>query len=353
MNNYKQLEIRSLLKNWYEENHRDLPWRNTSDPYKIWISEVILQQTRVAQGLNYYLRFIEKYPTIKSLAESDEHDVLKEWQGLGYYSRARNLHAAAKMIVEKFNGTLPNTYKDLISLKGIGEYTAAAILSIAFDKAYAVVDGNVYRVLSRLFAIETPIDTSKGKKQFAQLAQDLLDTDNPGNHNQALMEFGALHCIPVQPQCHVCIMRHLCAAKQLNLQLELPVKQKGAKIKKRYFHYFDINIDGYTYLNKRVDDDVWKNMYEFPLIETKSETNFLGLIETNLFQNLFKKSELIFELKKEVKHILTHQHIYTTFYTVVGSKIDASFDLNFLKVNGNDVHMYPVSRLIHRYLEQK
>ena len=331
MSNYKQLEIRDLLKNWYDENHRDLPWRNTRDPYKIWISEVILQQTRVAQGLNYYFRFIDKYPTIKSLAESEEHDILKEWQGLGYYSRARNLHSAAKMIVEQFNGNLPKTYKELLSLKGIGEYTAAAILSIAFDKAYAVVDGNVYRVLSRLFAIETPIDTSKGKKQFMQLAQDLLDASNPGKHNQALMEFGALHCTPVQPQCHLCVMKHLCLAKQLNLQLELPVKQKRAKIQKRYFHYFDININGYTYLNKRVGDDIWKNMYEFPLIETDIKTSFNVLSETSLSQNFFNESELVFELKKEVKHILTHQHIYTTFYTVIGTKIDASFDLNFFK----------------------
>lgn len=353
MDNKKQLEIRCLLKNWYEKNHRDLPWRNTNDPYKIWISEIILQQTRVAQGLKYYLRFIDKFPTIKSLAESTEHDILKEWQGLGYYSRARNLHTAAKMVVEEFNGTLPKTYKELLSLKGIGEYIAAAILSIAYDKPYAVVDGNVYRVLSRIFAIEAPIDTSTGKKQFAQHAQDLLDVANPGKHNQALMEFGALQCTPVQPQCHLCIMSHLCLAKKLNLQSELPVKQKRIKIRKRYFHYFDININGYTYLNKRVEDDIWKNMYEFPLIETDIKTSFNALIETSFFKELFKESDLIFELKKEVKHILTHQHIYTLFYSVIGAKIDPSFDLNFLKVNINDVQMYPVSRLIHRYLERK
>lgn len=350
---YKQLEIRQLLKCWYEENQRNLPWRKTSDPYHIWISEIILQQTRVAQGVDYYLRFINKFPTIKSLSESSEQDVLKKWQGLGYYSRARNLHSAAKMIVDKYDGILPDTHKELLSLNGIGEYTAAAILSIAYNKAYAVVDGNVYRVLSRVFAIKTPIDISLGKKLFGHLAQKLLDEANPGKHNQSLMEFGALQCTPAQPQCNSCPMKNLCVARRLGLQLEFPVKQKATKVRNRYFHYFDIEIDGYTYLKKRSENDIWKNMYELPLIETDNATSLPQLIKTFLFQTMFDESDITFNINSEVKHILTHQHIYTVFYKAKVLKLHSRFDVNFLKVKICDVHMYPMSVLLHRYLERK
>lgn len=353
MESYNQLEIRQLLNQWYENNKRDLPWRETNDPYKIWISEIILQQTRVVQGLNYYLRFIDRFPTIKSLAESTEEDVLKEWQGLGYYNRARNLHSAAQRVMSDYNGMLPETYKELLSLKGIGEYTGAAILSTAFNKPHAVVDGNVYRVLSRLFAIDTPIDTSFGKKQFAQLAQDLLDEFNPGTHNQALMEFGALNCTPMQPLCDTCPLNHICLAKESNSQHHFPVKQNKQKIRKRYFHYFFVNCFEYTYLNKRQDKDIWKNMYEFPLIETDEETSFSELIVTNSFLALFNHAEATFHVhQKQVKHILTHQHIYANFYEVTANKLNTSFNRNFLKIKIIDIDMYPISRLIHRYLEQ-
>ncbi len=353
LNKYKQLEISNLLRSWYNDNKRNLPWRETNDSYKIWISEIILQQTRVTQGLNYYLRFIEKFPTIYSLADSSEEEVLKEWQGLGYYSRARNLHSAAKIVVSDFNGLIPDTYKDLLLINGIGEYTAAAILSIAYNKPFAVVDGNVYRVLSRLFAIKTPIDTAKGKKQFAKLAQDLLDENNPGIHNQSLMEFGALHCTPAQPQCITCPMEYLCIAKQLNIQTQFPIKEKKTKVRKRYFNYFRIAELGYTYLNKRVENDIWRNMYEFPLIETDKEITFEELIETSTFKALFENLEVRFHInQKQVKHILTHQQIYANFYEVESTLIESSFELKFLKVKIEDVHNYPVSRLIHRYLER-
>lgn len=352
-NKYKQLEISKLLINWYEENKRILPWRETIDSYKIWISEIILQQTRVAQGLEYYIRFIKRYPSIHSLAESSEEDVLKEWQGLGYYSRARNLHTAAKLVVREYNGILPDNYKEIITLKGIGEYTAAAILSTAYNKPYAVVDGNVYRVLSRLFAIDTPIDSSKGKKQFTQLAQDLLDIENPGNHNQALMEFGALHCTPSQPQCSICPMKQICIAKQLNKQTQYPVKERKTKIRSRFFHYFRIIDNGFTYLNKRVENDIWRNMYEFPLIETNNEISFIELTETSAFKSFFHNSDVTFHVnQKQVKHVLTHQHIYTNFYEVITNKDDLNLDTNFLKIKIDDLHKYPISRLIHRYLER-
>lgn len=352
-NNDKRLEISKMLIMWYEENKRSLPWRESNDPYKIWISEIILQQTRVAQGLNYYLRFIERFPTISILASSSEEDVLKEWQGLGYYSRARNLHAAAKAVITNHGGVLPNSHKDLLSLKGIGEYTAAAILSTAYNKPYAVVDGNVFRVLSRLFAIDTPIDTSIGKKQFSQLAKDLLDMENPGTHNQALMEFGALHCTPVQPQCSSCPIGYLCVAKQINKQTYFPVKEKKTKIRKRYFQYFRVVDNEYTYLNKRVENDIWKNMYDFPLIETDIDMTFEELSETSAFKALFNDSDVTFFInQKQVKHVLTHQHIYASFHEVTVTKTASSFRNSFLKVKNKDVHKYPISRLIHRYLER-
>ena len=347
------LEISKLLINWYEINKRSLPWRETNDPYKIWISEIVLQQTRVAQGLDYYFRFIKRFPSVESLAESSQEEVLKEWQGLGYYSRARNLHSAAKTVVSMFNGVIPNTHKEVISLKGIGEYTAAAILSIAYNKPYAVVDGNVNRVLSRLFAIDTPIDTSFGKKQFAKLAKDLLDIECPGTHNQALMEFGALHCTPTQPGCKSCPIGHLCVAKQINKQAHFPVKDKKTKITKRHFHYFRIVDNEYTFLNKRVENDIWKNMYDFPLIETDKDMTFVDLSETSAFKALFNDSDASFFINQmQVKHVLTHQHIYASFHEVTVTKTASSFQNNFLKVKNEDVHKYPISRLIHRYLER-
>lgn len=354
MNNHRQSEISHLLIRWYNENKRDLPWRETNDPYKIWVSEIILQQTRVTQGLNYYLRFIEKFPSVKVLAESSEKDVLKMWQGLGYYSRARNMHAAAKTIVSNYNNKIPDIYKEIISLKGIGEYTAAAVLSVAYNKPYAVVDGNVYRVLSRLFAIETPIDSTDGKKQFAKLAQDLLDLDNPGKYNQAIMDFGAMQCTPAMPLCHSCPMQHLCVGHKLNMQSKFPVKQNRTKIRKRYFHYFYIEFEGSIYLNKRKNNDIWKNMYEFPLIETDKHMNLRKLMKTSTFSTFFSDAEATFhQVQKPQKHLLSHQHIYANFYEVEMTKRNANLENNFLRINASDINNFPISRLIHRYLERR
>jgi len=354
LNNQIQTEISHLLIRWYNENRRDLPWRETNDPYKIWVSEVMLQQTRVAQGLNYYLRFIEKFPSVKLLAQSSEKEVLKMWQGLGYYSRARNMHSAAKTIVSNYNSKIPNTYREIITLKGIGEYTAAAVLSIAFNKPYAVVDGNVYRLLSRLFAIDTPIDSTAGKKQFANLAHDLLNTHNPGLHNQAIMDFGAIQCTPALPLCHSCPFRHLCSANKLNIQLKFPIKQNKTKVRKRYFHYFYIEFEGSIYLNKRKSNDIWKNMYEFPLIETDKKMSLSDLMKTASFNTLFSDAEITFHQKlKTQKHLLTHQHIYVNFYEVEMTKPIANFVDSFLRINTSDINNFPISRLIQKYLESR
>lgn len=350
----KQKDISSLLIEWYDENKRNLPWRDTNDSYKIWVSEVILQQTRVAQGLNYYLQFIKKFPTVVDLAASTEEEVLKAWQGLGYYSRARNLHQGAKTVVALHNNKLPTTYKEIISIKGIGEYTAAAILSIAYNKPYAVVDGNVYRVLSRLFAIDTPVDSSVGKKQFAKLAQDLLEVSDPGKYNQSIMELGALQCVPALPLCNSCPLQHLCAANQLDMQSQFPVKSKKVKVSNRYFHYFQIEYKGYTYLNKRIGKDIWKNMYEFPLIETEEDITLSDLLVSDSFKSMFGNTEItLYPSAKQVKHILTHQHIYANFYFVEIEKSDVFLTDNFKKIKKDDISLYPISRLIHKYLEQR
>lgn len=349
-----QKDISRLLIEWYDINKRSLPWRDTNDSYKIWVSEVILQQTRVAQGLNYYLQFISKFPTVNALAESSEDEVLKAWQGLGYYSRARNLHQGAKAVVALHNGMLPQTHKEIISIKGIGEYTAAAILSIAHNKPYAVVDGNVYRVLSRLFAIDTPIDSTVGKKQFAKLAQDLLDVSKPGMHNQALMELGALQCLPAQPLCYSCPLQHVCLANQLNIQSEFPVKSKKVKVRNRYFHYFQIHHNGYTYINKRTGRDIWKNMYEFPLIETPEDIDLSDLLLSDSFKNLFGDTQIsISSTAKQVKHVLTHQQIYANFYVVEIPQSDIFLTNSLIKIQREQIALYPISRLIHKYLEQK
>ena len=253
--------ISSLLQYWYAQHKRSLPWRETKAPYVVWISEIILQQTRVNQGNDYFLRFIERFPDIKSLAEASEDDVLKIWQGLGYYSRARNLYTAAKQVMEKFDGVFPSSYSDILSLKGVGEYTAAAVASIVYNLPYPVVDGNVFRVLSRLFTIETPIDSTIGKKYFNEIAQSILDEQHPGDHNQAIMEFGALVCTPKQPKCTECPLQSVCLAFEKKNVLNYPVKKGKTIQKERFFNYFHIEQNGYTYIKKRGDSDVWQNIY--------------------------------------------------------------------------------------------
>lgn len=345
--------ISSLLQNWYAQHKRSLPWRDSKDPYIVWISEIILQQTRVNQGHDYFLRFIERFPDIKSLAEAPEDDVLKIWQGLGYYSRARNLHTAAKQIVKKFDGVFPTSHSDILSLKGVGEYTAAAIASIVYNLPHAVVDGNVYRVLSRLFAIDKPIDTTTGKKLFAETAQSILDEKHPGNHNQAIMELGALVCTPKQPKCMECPLQNVCLAFEKGNVSAFPVKKGKITQKERFFNYFHIEHNGYTYINKRDSSDVWKNLYEFPLIETEAQSDLLELQENKEFTSLFPSSDPVyFQHKLRLKHVLSHRIIHADFYRVELNPQN-TFDLKkkFIKIESASLFEYPVSRLIHKYFE--
>ncbi|MDD4990737.1 MAG: A/G-specific adenine glycosylase [Paludibacter sp.] len=351
--NKSNLFISNNLINWYNANKRDLPWRYITDPYKIWISEIILQQTRVNQGMSYYLRFIERFPTLIELAEASEDEVLKYWQGLGYYSRARNLHKAANQVVSTYGGVFPTSHTDVLKLAGIGDYTAAAICSFAYAQPYAVVDGNVYRVLSRLFGIETPIDSSTGKKEFAHLAQDLLSIDEPGTHNQAIMEFGALYCLPSSPDCINCPLNNVCKAYKLNLVSQLPIKSQKTKVTQRFFNYLFIEINGTTFLQKRTAKDVWQNLYEFPLIETDHLLNSSELIVNEDFKSLFNDIEEVNILKttNPMKHILSHRVIFAQFISLKIS--NESEVLNrFIKTPISELDQFAVSRLMELFLEQ-
>ncbi|HLT49739.1 MAG TPA: A/G-specific adenine glycosylase [Aequorivita sp.] len=309
---------------WYLHNKRELPWRNTLNPYYIWLSEIMLQQTRVLQGLPYYLKFVEAYPKIEDLANAPEDEVLKLWQGLGYYSRARNLHATAKMVSKEMNGVFPNNYKDLLKLKGVGDYTASAIASISFNQPEAVVDGNVYRVLSRFFGISTPINTAAGQKEFKKLAQRLIDKDQPGTFNQAIMEFGARFCVPQNPDCENCIFNDSCVAFQQKKVSELPVKIKSKPVKKRFFNYLVILSENEnTILQQRLGKGIWQKLYEFPLIETSEEVNLLTLKNLPQFQDFSKKLKIenisLFN-EKPLVHKLSHQHLNTHFWIIETSE---------------------------------
>ncbi|MEP0262457.1 A/G-specific adenine glycosylase [Dokdonia sp.] len=341
------MELSNKLISWYLENKREMPWRQTTDPYYIWLSEIILQQTRVAQGLPYYLKFTEAFPTVKDLANASEEEVLKLWQGLGYYSRGRNLHTAAKYIMDEYNGVFPNTYEKLLELKGVGDYTASAIASISFNKPTAVVDGNVYRVLSRIFGIETPINSTLGIKEFKKLAQELIDAKQPANFNQAIMEFGAIQCKPQNPYCLHCIFNDSCVALQKNSINKLPVKLKKTKVKHRHLQYLVFRSkDGRTMLHRRSGKGIWQGLYEFPVIEGAFED--IRFRESELF---LKKtaSYTIYQVQqyntKPIVHKLSHQHLHTTFWVI---------DVDKLPENAiiiPDIKSYPVPVLIEKFID--
>ncbi len=335
---------------WFNSNKRDLPWRKTSDPYKIWISEIILQQTRVAQGTNYYCRFIEEFPNVLDLANSSEDNVLKLWQGLGYYTRARNLHFTAKYIVSNYNGVFPCDFKTILSLKGIGNYTAAAIASIAFDLPHAVVDGNIYRVISRFYGITTPIDSQKGKTEILKIANDLIPQKNSGFHNQAFMEFGALQCLPKSPECNLCPLEKKCYAANYNLTKQIPVKEKKVKKSIRYFYYYIFECKDSILLDKRTKKDIWKNLYQFPLVESKNEFSDTEILKLKVPFKINKKTNLK-SISVTYKHILTHQIIYARFIHIETEDFNLN-DSNFIRVNKKDIYKFAVPRLLENYIVQ-
>lgn len=338
----------NTLVYWYLQNKRDLPWRKTRNPYLIWLSEIILQQTRVDQGLDYYLKFSKVFPTVFDLAKAEEESVLKLWQGLGYYSRARNLHFSANFIVNELKGNFPDTYKSLLALKGVGDYTASAIASICYDEPTAVVDGNVYRVLSRYFGINTAINSTKGIKEFKQLAQKLITNKDPGTYNQAIMEFGAKQCKPQNPDCTNCPLNESCVALQKKQVRILPVKEMKTKIKHRYFNYLVLNTTGHTLVQQRTKKGIWQNLYEFPLIESEKEMSIKEMSTSSVLQHYFKDIDTSIKLfnNEVIIHKLSHQHLYTKFWIVSANKLPEN------ATSWNDFEKLPVPILIHNFVEK-
>ncbi|WP_299259612.1 A/G-specific adenine glycosylase [uncultured Aquimarina sp.] len=341
------------LISWYLENKRSMPWRETIDPYCIWLSEIILQQTRVAQGLPYYVSFTSQYPTVFDLANAEEEEVLKLWQGLGYYSRARNLHATAQFIANDLNGVFPNNYKDLLKLKGVGDYTASAIASICYNEVVPVVDGNVYRVLSRYFNIDTPINSTQGVKEFKKIAFEFIDPEQPATYNQAIMEFGALQCKPQSPYCIVCPINDSCESLKKGTVASLPVKLKKLKVKKRYFNYLIFSIKNQqTIIRQRIGKGIWQNLYEFPLIESDNDVDLTYIKDHDIFKNLINaKSYDITLYKDEFKiHKLSHQHLYTRFYIVkMDEKPEMNGELDLVEIE--KIREYPVPILLGNFID--
>lgn len=346
------MDFKNIISVWYKQNKRELPWRETSDPYHIWVSEVILQQTRVIQGIGYYHRFIENFPTIFDLAQAHEDSVMKVWQGLGYYTRARNLHKGAKAIVKEYGGVMPNSYEELIKIKGIGPYSAGAIASFAFRKPVPAIDGNVYRIISRIFGVFSSSETANGKREFQSIVQDLMDKENPDSFNQALLDFGALQCVPRSPNCSECPFAQHCYALSNNLIDSLPVKAKKIIPRNRYFTYVLIKFRDMTYITKRKSKDIWHSLYEFPLIETMNLPDESDIDSLPGWKKLFndKNSYSIVYVSPVVKHQLSHQTIFTRFVVVQIKTPTKKMEREFLKVPTQDISDYSVPRLIDNFL---
>ena len=342
------MDFSNSLLSWYLQNKRDLPWRDTVNPYPIWLSEIMLQQTKVAQGLPYFVTFIKEFPTVLHLAQADEEQVLKLWQGLGYYSRARNMHKTAQIIAFELNGNFPNNYKDLLKLKGIGEYTAAAIASFAFNEVVPVVDGNVFRVLSRYLDIETDIASALAKKEFSALAKELMPENNPALFNQAIMEFGALQCVPKNPDCNNCIFNNSCAALQKKKVGELPVKLKKTKVTNRYFNYIVfLDNSNNIIINKRTEKGIWHNLYEFPVIEAEEELDFESISRaiSEKYINFSIDSISVYN-SEQILHKLSHQKLHINFYRAsVTDEIRDGISLDVLK-------NFPFPVVIYNFIEK-
>jgi A/G-specific adenine glycosylase len=339
------LEFNAKLKSWYFENHRPLLWRQTKDPYKIWLSEIILQQTRVAQGTPYYEKFLINYPTIFDLAAADERDILRLWQGLGYYSRARNMHHTARHIVETWEGRFPESAVQLAKLKGLGAYTAAAIASFSFGEAVPAIDGNVYRVMSRLFGIHTDILSSGAKKEFTTLANQVIPREDPATYNQAMIELGALQCVPVSPNCSVCPFTYMCYAYAFDMQNKLPVKMKKNAVRNRYFNYFILEKNGKIAMHERVNKDIWKGLYDFYLVESTSDINNPDDLPDDKYLEDWKEKGRLRQVLKEYTHLLTHQRLTVRFWWVTipdDKAVELPGDMEFYTRNEIEVLPKPI-----------
>ena len=343
---------KKLLK-WHKKNKRDLPWKKTRDPYKIWLSEIILQQTRVEQGTPYYEKLIRQFPTVKHLAEAHEDQVMKAWQGLGYYTRARNVHAAARQIMTDFGGKLPSSHDEILKLRGIGSYTAAAIASFAFGLPHAVVDGNVFRVLSRIFGIRKPIDSTEGKRFFASLANDLLDKKNPGDYNQAIMNFGAMVCTPANPACYQCFFRTSCFAFNHKQVSEFPVKSKKNTVRTRWFNFLVLEDGKKIIIEKRMEKDIWNSLFQLPLIETETFADPNEIVDIISQKKIAVKKHIkVAGVSPVIQHKLSHQTIMARFIRIFlpHKKIKMQSGWKVVKMTGLKNFGFP--KLIANYFEK-
>lgn len=343
---------KSLLS-WFSKNHRPMPWKGEKNPYLVWLSEIILQQTRVAQGLPYFEKFKAAYPTITDLANAPEDEVLKLWEGLGYYSRARNLHFSAKDIRDNYQGVFPVEYADILKLKGVGTYTAAAIASFAYDLPYAVLDGNVFRVLSRYFGIKEPIDTTTGKKIFTKLSQELLAKKQAADYNQAIMDFGATQCVPANPNCNNCPLTKKCIARKEGLVNQLPIKSKKLKKRSRFFHYLIINYGDQVWIRKRMEKDIWQGLYEFPLLETDKLLDRKALERKAEYQKVIPPEAMISRVSAPFSQQLTHQKINALFLEINLEKPLHEVVDGWIKISREDLKTYAFPRVIDLYLQDK
>jgi A/G-specific adenine glycosylase len=342
--------ISKILIAWYRKHKRNLPWRNTQNPYHIWLSEIILQQTQVVQGLPYFNRFVENFPTIKDLALAKEDEVLKLWQGLGYYSRARNLHFSAQFVHHKLGGKFPNTFKDIKQLKGVGDYTAAAVASFCFNERVPVLDGNVIRLISRYYGIDAPVDSSKTIAEIRSICETLIAEVNPAEFNQAIMEFGSLQCKPSNPNCNECPLKESCWAFNNNKVAAIPYKAKKTKKRNRFFYYLYISNKQFTFIKKRDENDIWKGLYEFPLIEHEEK-----LSDELLHKKLNDLGLAFVEKSNYTKHLLSHQNLYACSIACSlknkqsKEKVDASFAA-LIQVNKNDLEQYAFPKLLEKLM---
>lgn len=346
-------EFTQKLLDWnLTQNNRAMPWKGEPDPYRIWLSEIILQQTRVEQGWAYYERFITQFPTVHRLASADIQQVYKLWEGLGYYTRCKNLYETARKIVADHHGTFPSNYNEILQLKGVGPYTAAAIASFAFGLPYAVVDGNVQRIISRYFGINTPIDTADGKKLYAELAQSLLDTDDPGKYNQAIMDFGATVCKPQRPLCHECVQRQDCQAFQHGWVEELPVKEKTLVKKTRWFNYFVIELGDEIFIHQRNGRDIWTNLFEFILHE--SDNSLLmgeGVLQKQLKDWAGHEAFSIEDVSQPYRQQLTHQTIHGQFIQVRLGKAPVN-SIQSILIPRNELGKYAFPKMLNTYMQE-
>ncbi|MFT4664503.1 MAG: A/G-specific adenine glycosylase [Polaribacter sp.] len=349
----KKALFTNILLEWNKGQSRPMPWKGEKNPYLIWLSEIILQQTRVEQGLPYFERFKAAFPEVHDLARAPEDEVMKLWEGLGYYSRARNLHYTAKLISEELKGVFPIEYKNILALKGVGPYTAAAIASFAYNLPHAVVDGNVYRVLSRIFNIADPIDITIGKAKFSKLADILLDKKQAGIYNQAIMDFGATVCLPKNPDCKTCPMQVGCKAFKKKKVNQLPVKSKKMIRKKRFFSYFVLrDKKGFTLIHKRVEKGIWQNLYDFPLIETESQSSLAGLKKEADWKKWFGKTKVTIRPSKPFKQLLTHQEIVAVFWEIRVPTIDKlPLHQHFASVEWDQLSVFAFPKIIDTYLK--